>query len=40
MIRLERKPNSTEVVDVLTDLFILYGPPKFIRSVNGREFIA
>ena len=40
MIRVERKLNSTAVVDALTDLFILRGPPKFIRSDNGPEFIA
>ena len=40
MIRVERKLNSTDVVDALTDLFILRGPPKFIRSDNGPEFIA
>ena len=27
--------NSVDVVDALTDLFILRGPPKFIRSDNG-----
>jgi putative transposase len=40
MIRAERKLNSTDVVDALTDLFILRGPPEFIRSDNGPEFIA
>ena len=40
MIRVKRKLNSTDVVDALTDLFILRGPPEFIRSDNGPEFIA
>jgi transposase InsO family protein len=40
MIRVARKLNSTDVVDALTDLFILRGPPAFIRSDNGPEFIA
>jgi transposase InsO family protein len=31
-IRVKRKLNSTDVVDALTDLFILRGPPRFIRS--------
>ena len=35
MIRVKRKPNSFDVIDVLTDLFILRGPPAFIRSDNG-----
>ena len=35
-----RKLNSTDVIDVLTDLFILRGVPAFIRSDNGPEFIA
>ncbi len=39
-IRVRRKLNSTDVVDALTDLFILRGPPEFIRSDNGAEFIA
>jgi len=34
MIRVARKLNSTDVVDALTDLFILRGPPEFIRSDN------
>jgi transposase InsO family protein len=38
-IRVERKLNSTDVVDALTDLFILRGPPEYIRSDNGPEFI-
>ena len=32
--------NSTDVLDALTDLFILRGPPEYIRSDNGPEFIA
>jgi len=40
MIRVNRKLNSTDVIDVLTDLFILRGPPAFIRSDNGAEFTA
>ena len=39
-IRIDRKLNSIDVVDALTDLFILRGPPAFIRSDNGPEFIA
>ena len=34
MIRVDRKRNSTDVVDALTDLFILRGPPEYIRSDN------
>jgi hypothetical protein len=40
VIRVKRKLNSTDVVDALTDLFILRGPPAFIRSDNGAEFFA
>ena len=40
MIRVDRKLNSVDVIDVLTDLFILRGPPAFIRSDNGPEFVA
>jgi len=39
-IRVKRKLNSTDVIDVLTDLFILKGVPAFIRSDNGPEFVA
>jgi len=35
MIRVDRKLNSTDVLDTLTDLFILRGPPEYIRSDNG-----
>ena len=31
-IRVKRKLNSTEVIDALTDLFILRGVPGYIRS--------
>ena len=40
VIRMDRKLNSTDVVDALTDLFIMRGTPEFIRSDNGPEFIA
>ena len=40
MIRVDRKLNSTDVLDALTDLFILRGVPSYIRSDNGPEFIA
>ena len=40
MIRVDRKLNSTNVVDALTDLFILSRAPEYIRSDNGPEFIA
>lgn len=39
-IRVERKLNSIDVIDVLTDQFILRGVPAYIRSDNGPEFIA
>jgi transposase InsO family protein len=40
MIRVDRKLNSVDVVDALTDLFILRGPPACVRSDNGPEFVA
>ena len=40
MIRVARKLNSMDVVDALTDLFILRGPPEYIRSDKGPEFVA
>ena len=39
-IRVKRKLNSTDVIDILTNLFILRGVPEYIRSDNGPEFIA
>lgn len=39
-IKVNRKLNSTNVIDALTDLFIMRGSPAFIRSDNGPEFIA
>jgi len=39
-IRIDRKLNSTAVIDVLSDLFILRGVPEYVRSDNGPEFIA
>lgn len=39
-IRVKRKLNSIDVIDALSDLFIMRGVPGFIRSDNGPEFIA
>jgi len=39
-IRVKRKLNSIDVIEVLTDLFILRGIPAYIRSDNGPEFVA
>jgi transposase InsO family protein len=39
-IKVDRKLNSRNVIDALTDLFILRGSPAFIRSDNGPEFTA
>jgi hypothetical protein len=39
-IRVDRKLKATDVIDVLSDLFILRGVPAHIRSDNGPEFIA
>lgn len=40
MIRVDHKLYSTDVMNALADLFILRGPPQYIRSDNGPEFIA
>jgi len=39
-IRVSRKLKAVDVIDALTDLFILRGIPGHIRSDNGPEFIA
>ena len=39
-IRVARRLKSIDVIDVLSDLFILRGVPGHIRSDNGPEFIA
>lgn len=39
-IRIGRRLRSTDVIDVLSDLFILRGAPGHIRSDNGPEFAA
>jgi transposase InsO family protein len=39
-IRVNRKLKATDVIDVLSDLFILRGVPEHIRSDNGAEFTA
>jgi putative transposase len=39
-IRVSRKLKAADVIDVLSDLFILRGVPAHIRSDNGPEFVA
>ena len=39
-IRINRKLKAIDVIDVLSDLFILRGVPGYIRSDNGPEFAA
>jgi len=39
-IEVNRKLNSQNVMDVLSQLFIEHGIPQYIRSDNGPEFIA
>ena len=39
-IRVARKLKAIDVIDVLSDLFILRGIPDHIRSDNGPEFVA
>ena len=39
-IRVSRRLKSIDVIDVLSDLFILRGVPEHIRSDNGPEFVA
>jgi putative transposase len=39
-IRVDRRLKAVDVIDVLSDLFILRGAPEHIRSDNGPEFIA
>jgi putative transposase len=40
VIRVNRKLKAVDVIDVLSDLFILRGVPGHIRSGNGPEFVA
>ncbi len=39
-IRTERRQNQETVLETLSDLFLLHGPPKHLRSDNGAEFTA
>src|SRR6187551_1138613 len=39
-IRINRRLKAIDVIDVLSDLFILRGVPGHIRSDNGPEFLA
>lgn len=36
-IRIDGRLNSTDVIDVLSDLFILRGVPEHVRSDNATE---
>ncbi len=38
-IKVDRRLNPTNVINALTDHFILQGFPAFIRSDNGPEFV-
>ena len=39
-IRVARKLKAIDVVDLLSNLFILRGVPAHVRSDNGPEFVA
>ena len=39
-LEVDRGMTSEDVLDVLRDLFVIRGVPKYIRSDNGPEFIA
>ncbi len=39
-IRTERRQNQETVLETLSDLFLLHGPPEHLRSDNGAEFTA
>lgn len=39
-IRFARRLRATDVIDALSDIFILRGVPAYIRSDNGPEFVA
>ncbi len=39
-IRVARKLTGADVIDVLSDLFVLRGVPSHVRSDNGPEFVA
>ena len=39
-IGVNRKLNSTDVIDILSDLFIMRGVPEHVRSDTGPEFVA
>lgn len=40
VLEVDRSITSGDVLDLLTELFMIRGVPKFIRSDNGPEFIA
>jgi putative transposase len=39
-IRVQRQLKAVDVIDLLSDLFILRGMPRPIRPDNGAEFVA
>lgn len=40
MIKVEHRLNSDDVIEALSDLFLINGTPDYIRSDNGSEFTA
>ena len=40
IMSVKRRLNSMDVINALTDLFILRGPPAFIHPDNGPVFVA
>jgi len=39
-LKVGRNLTSEEVIETLTELFAMYGPPRRLRSDNGSEFVA
>lgn len=39
-IRTERRHSQDTVLETLAELFLLHGPPRYVRSDNGAEFTA
>ena len=39
-IRTERRHSQDTVLETLAELFLIHGPPRYVRSDNGAEFTA